>query len=369
MYIIPVKTNPAYEIHLAATLSPDSFIQSVSEKIRCIVIMTDDTVGALYGEQFVDAFSKTHVCHVLTVPAGEAIKTRETKALLEDQLSALGCQRDTLIVALGGGVICDLAGFVAATYHRGIPCCYFPTTLLAIVDAAVGGKTAVNTAYGKNVIGTFTQPQSVMISLECLKTLPTAEWQAGIAEMIKHALLQGPEALENFRRHAASMNAQAIDTCIDLIADNLRYKASVVTADPFDQCIRASLNLGHTFAHMLEAASDYQITHGNAVLWGLYWEACLGVWLGVTEAQLPEQIQALYAVSGVKLPEVIWEPETWMRFLQQDKKNQSNSDEITFTLLKEPGQFVTGEQVVTAVSCERLQRFFKKAATAYSIDC
>ncbi len=362
MHIIPVKTNPPYEIYLASTLSPDTFMQSVDQKIRCIVIITDDTVGALYGQQFMDACSKKYACHILTVPIGEFTKTRETKALLEDQMSALGCQRDTLIIALGGGVVCDLAGFVAATYHRGIPCCYWPTTLLAIVDAAVGGKTAVNTPYGKNLIGTFTQPQSVMISLEFLKTLPTAEWQAGIAEMIKHALLQGSEALEDFRQHAVRIQAQAADTCIKLIADNIRYKAKVISVDPFDQTTRASLNLGHTFAHMLEAANHYQITHGKAVLWGLYWEACLGVWLGVTQAQLPSQIQALYQLSGVTLPQVNWEPEKWMHFLQQDKKNQGGSDEVTFTLLAQPGQFASGQQIITKVSRVLLQRFFETAA-------
>lgn len=358
MQIIQINTQPSYTITLGTDLSPEAFIQTIDKKIRQIVIISDETVGALYGQLFVDKVKQARTCHLLTFPAGEASKTRETKAGLEDRLSALGCQRDTLIVALGGGVVCDLAGFVAATYHRGIPCCYWPTTLLAIVDAAVGGKTAVNTPAGKNLIGTFTQPQSVMISLALLNTLPTAEWQAGLSEMIKHALLQGPQAIAQFQQQATAIQSQKAEALLPLIAANIRYKAAVVAQDPLERGLRASLNLGHTFAHMVEAASQYQMTHGSAVLWGLYWEACLGVWLGVTEKSLPAQIQALYQLSGISLPAIDWDVKTWLDFLKYDKKNSGEREEIAFVLLAQPGKFAAEQQILTKVPVSTLQQFF-----------
>ena len=191
---ITVNLAPPYPITIGAGLLKKTLFAEICKTTASrLAVITDSTVNRLYKQQFQDILqsilSKGEILF-LEFPAGERHKTRETKQLLEDKMLAAGCNRDTCILALGGGVVSDVAGFIAATYCRGIPMLSIPTTLLAMVDASVGGKTAINTSYGKNMIGCFYQPQAVIMDIDFLQTLPYSEMDNGLAEMLKHALIQ-----------------------------------------------------------------------------------------------------------------------------------------------------------------------------------
>jgi 3-dehydroquinate synthase len=242
---------------------------------------------------------------VLKVPPGEHEKTRERWARLTDQLLAAGCGRDTTVVALGGGVIGDLAGFVAATYMRGVPVVQVPTTLLAMVDAAVGGKVAVDVPAGKNLVGAFHDPAAVVMDPDVLATLPAEALRGGLAEMLKHGVIADAAywarllaALDDIARAGAA--AEALP---GLIADSVRIKAAVVAQDAREGGLRQVLNFGHTFAHAIERELDYGIPHGDAVAIGMVLEARLGERLGITAAGTADAIAA--AVRRAGLPDAL----------------------------------------------------------------
>jgi 3-dehydroquinate synthase len=243
------------------------------------------------------------------VPAGENSKTREEWAHLTDRLLSQGCGRDTTVVALGGGMVGDLAGFVAATYMRGLPLIQVPTTLLAMVDASLGGKVAVDTPAGKNLVGAFYPPAAVVIDSSTLTTLPARQIRAGFAEILKH----GAIADANFFAMAAAAAktvAAALSSgerpdwsepeLLQVIERAAAIKGEIVAADPLERGRRALLNFGHTVGHALEHASGYRLLHGEAVAIGLACEAQLGERIGAT---LPGTAQALSrALEAAGLP-------------------------------------------------------------------
>lgn len=237
-------------------------------KANTYVIITDDHVLPLYGKKLQSRLSGSHL---LSIPSGEQYKTRATKEQLEDKMFALGCGRDTCIIALGGGVITDLVGFLAATYCRGVPVIYIPTTLLGMVDASIGGKTGVDTPYGKNLIGTFTQPSAVLIDSNTLDTLPEKEIKNGLVEMIKHALIADANMFDQLYEKQDFKK---------MIVENSNIKRRIVLQDERDQGIRQLLNFGHTIGHALEVASQYSISHGEAVALGIVAESYLSMRLG-----------------------------------------------------------------------------------------
>ena len=250
-----------------------------------VVIISDDTVRALYAEPLTAYLADHHIdAQVLSFAAGEQSKTRATKAALEDQLIELACTRDTCLLALGGGVVTDLAGFVAATYCRGVPVIYLPTTLLAMVDAAIGGKTGVNTACGKNLIGTFTQPKAIIVDVDLLASLPAKEYQFAFAEIIKHALIQDVEYFNFLLEHVEQLKRRDTVVLKQVIQRSIDIKSTIVTMDQTEQGCRELLNAGHTIAHGLECLSDYTLPHGQAVAIGLLVEAVMAMRLGL----LPE---------------------------------------------------------------------------------
>jgi 3-dehydroquinate synthase len=246
------------------------------------------------------------------VPAGEQSKSREQWSRLTDWLLAEGAGRDTVVVALGGGVVGDLAGFVAATYLRGIPVIQVPTSLLAMVDASIGGKTGVDTPRGKNLVGAFHQPAAVVADPATLATLPAAHVRAGMAEVIKHGAISDA----TWFRLAASWGAavhrssqheggtEAFDwnglPTLDVITRSMATKAGVVNADPLEHGRRQILNAGHTVAHALERETRYALLHGEAVAIGLVIEAELGEAAGFTEAGTAHALRA--ALGGAGLP-------------------------------------------------------------------
>ena len=244
-----------------------------------VAIITDRNVGRRYAKR---ATKLIPGAEVFTIAAGEQHKNRMTWATLTDKLLAAGFGRDTTIVALGGGVVGDIAGFVAATYMRGVPVVQVPTTLLAMVDASVGGKTGVDTAAGKNLVGAFHQPSAVVIDPVVLKTLPTDHISAGFAEIIKHGVVADAAYFEQARGFASrhSMNGRdGLVDLTDLIRRSVAIKASIVSRDERESGLRKVLNFGHTVGHAIEAAKKFTMLHGEAVAMGM-----------VAEARLAEQL-------------------------------------------------------------------------------
>lgn len=221
------------------------------------VIITDNIVGKLYGPMF--AYPQ------IWFSAGEKNKTRATKERIEDELLSLNYGSDALIVALGGGVVSDLAGFVAATFCRGVRFMIIPTTLMGMVDASLGGKTGVNTQHGKNLIGAYHNAEKIFIDLSFLSTLSALDLRNGIAEIIKYAVI---------------LDASLLDmTVVDeaLVRRCLQLKQEIVALDPYDQDARRVLNFGHTVGHAIEAALQYEISHGEAVALGIAWESYISM--------------------------------------------------------------------------------------------
>ena len=238
------------------------------------------------------------------VPEGEARKTLATVHSLYDQFVAAGLDRRTPIIGLGGGVVGDMAGFAAATYLRGAPFVQIPTSLLAMVDASVGGKTGVDLPQGKNLVGAFKQPVVVIIDTDVLAQLPAAEFRSGLAEIVKHGILGAPDL---FRQ----MEGKGPTNLTQMIADAVRVKVDVVIEDPFERGRRATLNLGHTFGHAIEQVSGYRLRHGEAVAVGTVAATRMAVALNRCDAETAGRIESCLdklglptTVSGLDLDEV-----------------------------------------------------------------
>ena len=255
---------------------------------RRVAVITDDTVGALLADRLAGGPWSL----VLSVPAGEASKTRARWEALTDALFSAGFSRDSALVALGGGMVGDLAGFVAATYARGIPFMQVPTTLLAMVDSSVGGKTGVDTAHGKNLVGAFHPPAAVLADPLVLQSLPPHHLRGGLAEMAKHGLIADAAYWRDLGKAAAALASRDPAVLTRFIARSVEIKAAVVTEDEREGGRRAVLNAGHTVAHAVEQASGFSIPHGDAVAMGLVAEALLAESLGVAVPGLAAEITA-----------------------------------------------------------------------------
>ena len=263
-------------------------------------VITDENVGPVAAPQVVGSlthFAPRSRVIVRVIPAGEPEKTRDTWARLTDWLLEARCGRDTTIVALGGGVVGDLAGFVAATFMRGVPYVQVPTSLLAMVDASVGGKVGVDTTHGKNLVGAFHQPSAVVVDPTVLQTLPTTHLRAGFAELVKHGVIAGEEYLTQTVRvgrqllHApAGLASWHSPDLTDLVAGSVRIKAGVVERDERERGVRQVLNYGHTVGHAVELVSGFSMLHGEAIAIGMCVESRLAQAAGVAPAGLQERV-------------------------------------------------------------------------------
>ena len=273
-------------------------------------LISDDVVAPLHAARVMAALQAQVPAERIalhTLPAGEQHKTRAEWARLSDELLAWGAGRDTTILALGGGVVGDLAGFVAATFMRGVPVVQVPTTLLAMVDAAVGGKTAVDTPAGKNLVGAFHDPAAVIMDTDVLNTLPPEVLRTGLAEMLKHGVLTDARYFASVvatgqRLSQLDQRARAA-ALTPLVADSVRIKAAVVAEDAREGGKRQVLNFGHTIAHAIEKRLDYQLPHGDAVALGMIVEAQLAELAEVAREPLAARIRE--AVAAVGLPTVL----------------------------------------------------------------
>jgi 3-dehydroquinate synthase len=234
-----------------------------------------------------------------TVPASEDHKTVETVHLLYDQILQHRIDRHTPVIALGGGVVGDTAGFVAATILRGVPFVQIPTTLLSMVDASVGGKTGVNHAVGKNLIGAFHQPIAVFIDPEVLRTLPPRELRSGLAECIKHDIIRDADGFARLERDIGRALKLDFDYLSELVAHNVAIKARVVEADPFERGERAHLNFGHTFGHAIETVMEYRYAHGECVALGMAAATFAAVKLGMFPDDQRKRLLAVIEQAGL----------------------------------------------------------------------
>jgi 3-dehydroquinate synthase len=311
---------------------------------RRVAMIADETVHALYrnGRLGESAWNG----ETLTFPAGEKSKTRETWSRLTDELLGRGFGRDSGIIALGGGVAGDLAGFVAATYMRGVPYLQAPTTLLAMLDASVGGKTGVDTAEGKNLIGAFHPPVAVLADPRALATLPDREYRAGLAEAVKHGLIADREYFEWMEWQAGALVARDAAALRHLVRRSVEIKAEVVSLDEREAGRRAILNAGHTVAHALERATEYRMPHGEAVGLGLVAEAALATGLGLATPEAGARVGRLLERLGLptRLPEPV-PSEDLLAAMGSDKKNRGRG--IRFALPRGLGAMGPGPDWTT----------------------
>ena len=338
---VVLGANSTYDIRIGSRLLVNLgvHLREVTKATKAVVI-TDSNVGPLYFKKVKAGLEKADFeVFELTIPAGESSKSVAVAAELWDALSMLGIDRSDIIVGLGGGVVGDIAGFVASTYLRGIDCAQVPTTLLAMVDSSIGGKTAINLKSGKNLVGSFKQPVYVAADLETLTTLPNAEWENGYAEIAKSALIGGGNFHTWLTNNADVLIAHDEATVQQAIVQALTFKAGVVAKDELEKGPRECLNYGHTFAHALEAQSDLRIPHGRAVAEGMRFAARLGV----EAIRLPEDFvkaqDDLLNKLQIKPVDEAFSADNLFQRLFTDKKARNH--ELRFVFISAPGTWKT----------------------------
>lgn len=313
---------------------------------RQLLMVSNETVMPLFGERL-DWLRRSRRLAVEVLPDGEAHKTLETAARLFAALARLGAQRDAAVLALGGGVVSDIAGFAASVWMRGIDFLVFPTTLLAQVDAAIGGKTAVNLPEGKNLVGSFHPPRAVCCDLDTLRTLPEREYRAGLAEVVKYAAIRDPEFFAWLETSAEALLAREPGALAEAVFRSVSHKAEIVTRDERERGERALLNFGHTFGHALEAAGGYrELLHGEAVAIGMRWAARLSERLGLASHEHTLRLERLLGRLGLGLSAPSHSPEVLSAHLRLDKK--ARSGRLRFILWRGIGDAFIAEGVDVA---------------------
>ena len=286
-----------------------------------VVIVSNEVVAPLYLKKLQDTLGVESRA-VIILPDGEQHKTLDTLESIFDQIIQAECDRSSVLLALGGGVVGDVAGFAAACYQRGIPFIQIPTTLLAQVDSSVGGKTAVNHPAGKNMIGAFYQPQAVIIDVDTLGSLGEREYRAGLAEVIKYGLIRDAEFFEWLEQHIDDLVNKDASALVHAIEQSCRNKAEVVAADEREQGQRALLNLGHTFGHAIETATGYGVwLHGEAVAIGMVLAMRFSVQAGFLTEEDSQRGKALLEQAGLPVdPPGEMTPENFVQHMRHDKK-------------------------------------------------
>ncbi len=300
-----------------------------------LVAIADDQVAQAQNNLLQDLRSHWQTFHLLTFPSGEASKNRHQKAALEDQLFNLGLGRDTVIMAIGGGVTGDLVGYVAATFQRGVPLVQVPTSLLAQVDSSIGGKVGINHPRGKNLIGAFYQPVAVLADVSTLRTLPENEYMNGLAEVIKYAITLSPELRQLLHEHRGAILKRDEEILQEVVRLSMAQKIKVVEADEKESGYRSILNFGHTVGHALEQLSHYKLKHGFAVAEGMRVALRLShhlVGYPLQMVQFFDQMLDAYGFPVKHLRQYAFE-DIWQTILFDKKVRQKQPH---FTLMKTP---------------------------------
>jgi 3-dehydroquinate synthase len=325
-----------YPIHIGADLIGRAELYRPYLAGGAAAIVTNEVVGPLYLPRIRNALAGIQTTEIL-VPDGEGAKGWETLEKVFDALLAARCGRDTLLIALGGGVVGDLAGFAAAIYQRGVPFVQVPTTLLAQVDSSVGGKTAINHARGKNMIGAFHQPLAVVSDVSALDTLPERELRAGLAEVIKHALALDAAFVDWLETHVERLLRRERDALVRAVRRCCELKARIVAEDERESGVRALLNFGHTFGHAIEAGTGYgSWLHGEAIAAGMVMAAELSRGLGLVGAAEVARVRTLVKKAGLPTTGPALAPQQLMDLMAVDKK--AARGKLRFVVLESIGR-------------------------------
>lgn len=312
-----VTIEPGLLDHVGTIITP--LVRS-----KKVGIVTDSVVGPLYLDRLVCSIRECGFDPVVaTLPAGEAFKTLTHLLPVYDVFLNARFERTTPILALGGGVVGDMTGFVAATLLRGVPFIQIPTTLLSMVDASVGGKTGVDHSAGKNLIGAFHQPVAVLVDPGVLQTLPPRELRSGLAECIKHEIIRDAQGFELLEKNLYLALKLDLDYLSQLIAHNVGIKAAVVMNDPFENGERAHLNFGHTFGHAIESVSHYMYAHGEAVALGMCAASYAAVELGMIDPSARHRIMQLIQQAGLPTSGLTLSVDDVVESMFSDKKVRS----------------------------------------------
>ena len=304
---------------------------------RQAVIVTNAMVGGLYEAPVRASLEALGLqVHTVHVPDGEEAKSVDTLGMLWHRFAAVPLNRDDVVVALGGGVVGDLAGFAAATWNRGVAVAQLPTTLLGMVDSAIGGKTGINLPEGKNLVGSFHQPLVVLADTATLRTLPPRELRAGLGEVAKYGFIEDPAVLELLERDPAAATAGDPALLTEVVRRGAAVKARIVAADERESGERALLNYGHTVGHAIESLTGYgEYRHGEAVALGMVFAARLGERLGVSEPGLADRTVAVLGRLGLPTGGVRLDPAAVWDVLARDKKARNG---VRFVLCRKPGE-------------------------------
>jgi 3-dehydroquinate synthase len=342
---IEKKVSRSYEVYIGQDiLDRAALIIAKGNWAKKYFLITDTNVSALHGPRVMDIFKKMGLSvEEIVLPAGEGAKTMTTAVALAEELLHRGADRTSGLIALGGGVVGDLTGFVASIFMRGIPCIHIPTTLLAQVDSSIGGKTGVDLPAAKNMLGTFHQPKAVFTDLSFLRTLPGEEFKNGLAEIMKCAIIDDPALLDILEEKAAILKPDGdLAALMPIVARTCEIKKKIVEIDEQEHGLRRILNFGHTLGHAIEAEGGYAIPHGEAVSIGMTAVLTLSERLGHLSAADRDRIIGLLRKAGLpfRMPEGMSSDGVLAR-MQRDKKKEGNV--LHFVLLKRPGMpFVNG---------------------------
>ncbi len=318
-------------------------LRKLSRSSKAIVV-TDQNIAPLYLPALVQSLHDAGIEPIVAViNPGEQHKSLQSLSPVFDTILGARIERSTPLLALGGGIVGDMAGFAASVVLRGIPFLQIPTTLLAMVDASVGGKTGVNHAVGKNLIGAFHHPIAVLADPLLLGSLPLAEFTGGLAECIKHDIIRDPDGFAAMEQNMDRILSRDITTLTELVAHNVRIKARVVEADPLENGERAHLNFGHTFAHAIERATDHAVAHGQAVAYGMVAAAGMATDLGMLEGSARDRIIRLIEKAGLSINGLKANPNTIVDAMAFDKKVKSAR--IRFILPDRIGHVVIRDDV------------------------
>ncbi len=333
----------SYDIHIGESIFANPTTYASLPRASTAMVVTNACVAPLYAASLIGAL-ESHYPRVLqvTLPDGEAYKDWQTLNLIFDALLSNGCDRKTVLFALGGGVVGDMTGFAAASYMRGVPFVQVPTTLLSQVDSSVGGKTAINHPIGKNMIGAFYQPQLVVADIGVLASLPARELSAGLAEVIKHGVIADWAFFEWLEANMDLLMAGDVTALTHAVKRSCEIKAHVVSQDERESSlnIRATLNFGHTFGHAIEAGLGFGVwLHGEAVGCGMVMASRLSQSLGYVDAAFTARVTQLLLRAGLPVvgPESIT-PEEYLHHMSVDKK--ADGGQIKFVVIDKPGHAV-----------------------------
>lgn len=357
------RSYPIYTGHgILSMIGPVASELHIPERI---IIITDANIENLYaGHVYSALLNFGFRPEIISIPAGEKHKTLDTVRFVYDKMHDAGCGRDTAVIAVGGGVVGDLAGFVAATYHRGIPFVQVPTTLLAQVDSSVGGKVGVNLPYGKNLVGAFYQPRFVFIDTKTLITLSQRELRSGMAEVIKYGAILDGELFEMIAGVIDSLLIPDINLYSDIIERCCALKASVVERDERESGYREILNFGHTVGHAIEALTGYStLTHGEAITYGMMAETHTSVnHCGLPKEEAHRLCSLLLRLSPPPLPDTIDDEQIYLAMFN-DKKVRSGV--LRFSLINKIGDAAFGESPEPHYVKQSVRKLF----TIYKDEC